>query len=142
MKKRHPVLAIAVIGAAIAALVYAPPACAENSVPAHGSVKVGPVPSAPAPAKPEAPQDALGRNTPRGTVLGFMFAARKGQDDLAVQYLNTPLRGDAAVVLAHQLYTVLDRRPAGEPCSPQQQSRGLPIECVESDRGASGNHPQ
>ncbi len=109
MKQRHAVLAIAVIGTAIAALDYAPPAYAENSVSAHGLVKLGPVPSAPAVAKPEAPQDALGRNTPRGTVLGFMFAARKGQDDLAVQYLNTPLRDHAAMVLAHQLYTVLDR---------------------------------
>lgn len=109
MNKRHPVLAIAVIGTALAALVYAPAACTENSISAHGLVKVEPAPSAPAPAKPEAPQDALGRSTPRGTVLGFMSAARKGQDDLAVQYLNTPLRDHAAIVLAHQLYTVLDR---------------------------------
>ncbi len=109
MKKRHPVLAIAVIGTALAALVYAPPANTESGISAHGLVKLGPAPSGPAPAKPEAPQDALGRNTPRGTVLGFMIAARKGQNDLAVQYLNTPLRDHAAIVLAHELYTVLDR---------------------------------
>ena len=38
------------------------------------------------------------------------MAERKGQDDLAVQYLNTRLSGKAAVALAHQLFTVLDRR--------------------------------
>jgi MscS family membrane protein len=66
--------------------------------------------SEPAPAQPEAPKDPLGRSTPRGSVLGFLTAARKGEDELAAQYLNTGLRGNAAAVLAHQLFVVLDRR--------------------------------
>ena len=61
-------------------------------------------------AQPEVPQDSLGRNTPRGTVLGFLVAARTGQDEIAVQYLDTRLRGKAALTLAQQLFTVLDRR--------------------------------
>ncbi len=66
------------------------------------------------PAKPEAPQDVLGRTTPRGTVLGFLLAAREGDYEVAAQYLNTRLRGKAAADLAHQLSTVLDSRlPAG-----------------------------
>ncbi len=63
-----------------------------------------------APAQPESSKDALGRTTPRGTVLGFIGAARKGNRELAVQYLNTRLRGTAANALVHQLAVVLDRR--------------------------------
>jgi MscS family membrane protein len=58
-----------------------------------------------APAK-----DALGRDTPRGTVLGFMNAAREGRDTAAPLYLNTTLRDKAAIELAHQLFVVLDSR--------------------------------
>jgi len=69
------------------------------------------LPGAPAPTgAQEAPADPLGRATPRGTVLGFIKASRKGDDEAAVQYLNTRLRGSAAINLAHQLFAVLDRR--------------------------------
>jgi MscS family membrane protein len=57
-----------------------------------------------------APKDALGRDTPRGTVLGFMNAARGGRDDISPSYLNTRLRGAAAEELARQLFVVLDSR--------------------------------
>ena len=65
---------------------------------------------APPPAQPELPKDLLGRTTPRGTVLGFLSAAREGQNELALQYLNTRLGGSAGEALAHQLFIVLDRR--------------------------------
>jgi len=69
------------------------------------------VPSAPvAEAKPEPAKDPLGRTTPRGAVLGFLNAARKGNTEIAVLYLNTPLRGPDAADLARQLAMVLDRR--------------------------------
>ena len=69
------------------------------------------VPSAPvAEAKPEPAKDPLGRTTPRGAVLGFLTAARKGNSEIAVLYLNTPLRGPEAADLARQLAIVLDRR--------------------------------
>jgi hypothetical protein len=61
-------------------------------------------------AKPEPPKDTLGRDTPKGTVLGFLSAARKGNDGIAALYLNTRLRGADAADLAHQLVVVLDRR--------------------------------
>ena len=64
----------------------------------------------PAPTKPEPPRDALGRTTPRGTVLGFLSAAHKEDYETAARYLNTPLRGKSATELAHQLFVVLDRR--------------------------------
>ena len=60
--------------------------------------------------KTETPKDTLGRDTPRGTVLGFLAAARKGNAQIAALYLNTPLRGASAEVLARQLAIVLDRR--------------------------------
>ena len=61
-------------------------------------------------AASETPKDALGRETPRGTLLGFMTAARRGNLELAAQYLNTPLRDKAAGELASQLFLVLDAR--------------------------------
>ena len=115
----------------------------------------------PAPAQPEAPKDSLGRSTPRGTVLGFLIAARKGEDGVAAQYLNTPLRGDSADTLAHQLFTVLDRRlpprlneisnkPEGSlanPLLPGQELVGtissdngnVDISVERVDRGSSGS---
>jgi MscS family membrane protein len=62
------------------------------------------------PTPAEQPKDTLGRDTPRGAVLGFMDAARKGKDDLTPLYLNTHLRDQAAVQLAHKLFVVLDSR--------------------------------
>jgi MscS family membrane protein len=67
--------------------------------------------AATAPAAPaEVPKDPLGRSTPRGTVIGFLAAVRKGDLDVAAQYLNTPLRGKAAADLAMKLSVVLDQR--------------------------------
>jgi len=71
------------------------------------SAKTGPAPSA---SQSEKPTDVLGRTTPRGTVLGFLRAVRREDDEAAVQYLNTRLRGKAAVGLARQLFVILDRR--------------------------------
>lgn len=59
---------------------------------------------------PGQPADLLGRSTPRGAVLGFLDAARKGENELARQYLNTRLTGRAAAELASQLFVVLDTR--------------------------------
>jgi MscS family membrane protein len=61
-------------------------------------------------SQPEVPKDSLGRTTPRGTVLGFLAEARKGEYQVAAEYLNTRLRGKAAAVLAYKLSIVLDRR--------------------------------
>jgi MscS family membrane protein len=69
-----------------------------------------PAPAASPPAQPAPPADGLGRTTPRGTVLGFLKAARAGDYETAAEYLNTRLRGQAASDLASQLYVVLDRR--------------------------------
>jgi MscS family membrane protein len=67
-------------------------------------------PAAAAQVQTERPKDSLGRDTPRGTLLGFMRAVREGNDEAAVLCLDTPLKGQAAVTLARQLYVVLDSR--------------------------------
>ena len=77
---------------------------------AHVWTQVGISSSLPTASQPDIPKDALGRTTPRGTVLGFVSAARKGDNELAADYLNTRLRGKAATDLAQQLFVVLDRR--------------------------------
>lgn len=59
---------------------------------------------------PERSKDTLGRDNPRGTVLGLLSAARKGNTEVAALYLNTSLRGEDAATLARQLAIVLDRR--------------------------------
>jgi MscS family membrane protein len=110
--------------------------------------------------KVEVPKDTLGRETPRGAVLGFLNAAHKGNNEIAVLYLNTPLRGSDAEKLAHQLSVVLDRRlpprlnllsakPEGslsDPLNPNQDLVGtidtnngeLSIFVERVDRGKSG----
>jgi MscS family membrane protein len=72
--------------------------------------QIAPPKAATAEVKPEPPADTLGRTSPRGAVLGFLAAARKGNAEIAALYLNTPLRGAEAGALAHQLAVVLDRR--------------------------------
>ncbi len=64
--------------------------------------------AAPPPQAP--PSDPLGRDTPRGAVLGFLKAARKGDFETARRYLNAPLGGTGQDELARKLSVVLDRR--------------------------------
>lgn len=110
-----------------------------------GSAQIGRSVSAPAPAQPEVPRDALGRNTPRGTVQGFLTSAAKGDNETATQYLDTRLRGQAAVVLARQLSVVLNRRlparlneisdkPEGSPYSTTEPAKDL-IGTIHSETG-------
>ena len=63
------------------------------------------------PPEPSAkPTDPLGRDTPRGTVVGFMTAARDGNIEVAARYLSSSLTGAAVAELTQQLYVVLNSR--------------------------------
>jgi MscS family membrane protein len=84
-------------------------AALSGSTATHAQSAAG-QPPATQPQAPVAPADSLGRATPRGTVLGFLNAARKGENELARQYLDTRLTGRAAETLAHELFVVLDAR--------------------------------
>jgi MscS family membrane protein len=72
--------------------------------------------TATAPAQPSAPlADPLGRDTPRGTVIGFVRAAQEGNDELAIQYLQLPAKGHHQEAgeeqeLASHLLAVLNAR--------------------------------
>jgi MscS family membrane protein len=95
-----------------------------------------------APSQPEPPRDALGRSTPRGTVLGFLNAARKGEYQLARQYLDTPLSVPAAEQLANQLFAVLDARlPARLPqiSDVPEGSRSNPLAANEEQIATIGD---
>ncbi len=91
------------VGAVLALVVSAPGGLAQ---PVPGTT----TPAAQTSADKPAPTDPLGRTTPRGTVLGFLTAARKGENELARQYLDTRLSGKPAEDLAHQLFVVLDAK--------------------------------
>jgi MscS family membrane protein len=115
------------------------------------SAMLGQGPAGAPPASPptaHAPKDALGRDTPRGTVLGFLTAARRGDEELASQYLDTGLTGQAAAALAHQLFVVLDARlparlaqisdaPEGSLSNPLKPNQDV-VGTVSSDRGDVG----
>jgi MscS family membrane protein len=76
---------------------------------AFGQMPGVPQPKPPAEASP-ASQDALGRDTPRGTVLGFIRAANADNLKRAAQYLDTQRPPKQAEQLARELKVVLDRR--------------------------------
>jgi len=66
------------------------------------------------PAGPEvAYDDPLGRSTPQGTVLGFIKSATQGDDERALQYLDTKKTGISAQKLITSLQVILDRGFSG-----------------------------
>jgi len=94
------------LAGAFLACALSAPAAAQTAPKATASQ---PAAAAPATA-PAIPPDILGRSTPRGTVLGFLTAGRKGDIAVARQFLNTTLPEPAAQELAHELFAVLDVR--------------------------------
>jgi MscS family membrane protein len=116
--------------------------CSVGSAPAQTATVQTPAPAA---QPPPAPGDPLGRSTPRGTVLGFLEAARADQYDVARLYLHTGAEREAAETLARQLFAVLDARlparltqisdtPDGSRASPRTPER----ERIGSIHGKSG----
>lgn len=58
-------------------------------------------------------QDPLGRTTPRGTLLGFIEAAQRGDTDRALNYLELPKHEVGGDKLVHDLLLLLDRAYVG-----------------------------
>ena len=74
-----------------------------------------PATNPPAAQQPSASTDPLGRDTPRGTLIGFIRAAQDENYDLAVQYFQPPGKGHHPTPaeeheLATQLYTILSEK--------------------------------
>jgi MscS family membrane protein len=97
------------------------------------------------PAKGTAPpnqatQDPLGRDTPSGTVFGFLQAAESGNYSTAAQYLQmtNAKRLAQGEDLATKLKVVMDRAFTGNLRRISNQSEGTPQEGVPFDRQRVG----
>jgi MscS family membrane protein len=67
----------------------------------------------PPPAVQEPADDPFGRSTPQGSVLGFMRAMGREDDERAVEYLDTKQPPKRAGQLARELQYVLDTGLSG-----------------------------
>lgn len=86
----------------------------------------------------QAAPDPLGRDTPRGAVLGFLDAARRGDYAVARQYLDTPLDPGAAERLARQLFVVLDARLPARLTEISNEPEGSRAQMLQLDRELVG----
>jgi MscS family membrane protein len=96
-------------------------------------------PTAPAGTNSKTSADPLGRDTPYGTVFGFLQAAQAGDYSIAAQYLQMSAgrrqsEGDA---LAMKLNVVMNRAFAGT-LRPSRQPEGAPQEDVPLGRQKLG----
>ncbi len=93
-------------------------------------------------ASPQAPQDPLGRDTPSGTVFGFLQAAQAHNTAVAAQYLQMPAgkRLPQAQIeeLATQLKDVLDEAYKGSVRRISSSPDGNPQEGVAPGRQELG----
>lgn len=107
-----------------------------GALPVRAESQVHALPQVDAPAQARA-VDPLGRETPRGTLMGFIRAAQYGYYDSATQYFQPRRRssGEADKELAAQLLAILNAGFAGSldsiPNDPQGRlGDGLPHEQV------------
>jgi MscS family membrane protein len=93
-------------------------------------------------AKPNstAASDPLGRDTPSGTLFGFLQAAQAGKFAEASQYLqmSTAKRQNQGEELASKLKVVIDRAFSGNPRNVSNQPEGTPQDGVPLDRQRVG----
>jgi MscS family membrane protein len=91
--------------------------------------------TAPAPATPPA-TDPLGRDTPSGTIYGFLQAAQSGNYSTAAQYLQmtSAKRASQGQQLATKLKDVMDRAFSGNLRVISNKPEGTPQEGVPLDR--------
>jgi MscS family membrane protein len=75
-------------------------------------------------APPAASEDPLGRETPQGTVLGFIRAADSGNHERAAQYLDVRATPRAGPELARKLKAIVDRLPVTDVDRLSQEREG------------------
>ena len=100
------------------------------------------LPSAtPAGNSSKTPVDPLGRETPYGSIFGFLQAAQSGNNAIAAQYLQmSPARRQAeGEADAEHLKIVMDRAFAGSLKNVSTQPDGAPQEGVPFGRQSLGN---
>jgi MscS family membrane protein len=69
-------------------------------------------------------EDPFGRDTPQGTVVGFIKSATQGDYDRALQYLDTKKTGPSAQKLISALQIVLARGFSGKPAMLSSKPEG------------------
>ena len=99
------------------ALLFGLLLCPEVSAAQIPGITSAPTPST-STATPSVPPDALGRDNPRGTVLGFVRAAQEEKYPVAIQYFQPASRRshtsqEEEEALADQLLTILNHEFAG-----------------------------
>ncbi len=96
--------------------------------------------SPPAAASSKTSSDSLGRNTPYGTVFGFLEAAQSGRYSIAAQYLqmSAAQRRNEGEELAQKLKAVMDASFPGSLKAVSTQPEGRPQEGVPPDRQRLG----
>jgi MscS family membrane protein len=97
------------VTALVILLAGAGPASGQGPLSQAASKAAPQASAAPPPAAPASAPELLGRQTPSGTVLGFLAAAGKSDWPRATKYLDTRLPPDQAAELARQLKILLDR---------------------------------
>jgi len=116
--------------------------CAAACLPAAAQNSLNQMlqPSTTANHSANAPVDPLGRETPSGTVFGFLQAAQPGNYSTAAQYLQlTPARRQSeGAQIATKLKVVMDRAFAGSLRSVSTQPEGTPQEGVPMGRQKLG----
>ncbi len=95
----------------------------------------------PAPAGEEHDGDPLGRDTPRGTVVGFLDAARRGEYVVARQFLDPRLSVDEADARARELFVVLDARLPARVAQISDRPAGSRADLLYPDRELVGAIP-
>lgn len=114
----------------------APPALAQISLPPLAPSLA----STPAPAEEKIAADPYGRETPYGCFLGFLRAARAGDDAVAAQYLQIPRLGvrQPRQELARELASVLDQRFTGNPDTLSRSRTGSLDDGLPPDQERAG----
>ncbi len=109
------------------------PASAQQLLPGQTSTNATTPVSAPA-------ADPLGRNTPSGTLYGFLQAAQSGNYSIAAQYLQMPAarRQTQGEDIASKLKVVIDRSFSGDLRRISNQPDGTPQEGVPLDKQRVG----
>src|SRR5262252_2930450 len=98
------------------ALLFCVPAISQ--IPGLGVSQAAAAPTAAAKQEPAVPPDPLDRETPRGTLLGFIKAAQEERYSVALQYFQPPTNRrrrsqEEDEELAAQLLTILNQKFAG-----------------------------
>jgi MscS family membrane protein len=112
--------------------------CATLSVAAPAQLL--PTPSKTTESATQSAADPLGRDTPSGTIYGFLQAAQSGSYSIASQYLQmtNARRAAQGEELATQLKAVMDRAFSGNLRLISNRPEGTPQDGVSSDRQRIG----